>query len=249
MEGGGGVKWLATGVWRPASLEKEPKPVDRQKISPEKMDVFKKVTFMCSELVAHLGSVTDSYPVQMTPVRGEDWSSLHASSEGQSEDSRNEIEKEQAIKAVSLAACSVEIGNGQDICPTSSSLKGPEKTTPEQIAEEILMEVIVAMGERRKEGENLVEAGSFNVGRGVVEDIEQEAVLDQVLSSKFGLVLLQGGETALLKKKRLWVAGGNLPGDWQWEDVKGKRFFCKARKLNLQTQVQYQVSPSTPIPK
>ena len=111
------------------------------------------------------------------------------------------------------------------------------------------MEVIVAMGERRKEGENLVEAGSFNVGRGVVEDIEQEAVLDQVLSSKFGLVLLQGGETALLKKKRLWVAGGNLPGDWQWEDVKGKRFFCKARKLNLQTQVQYQVSPSTPITK
>ena len=43
VEGGGGVKWLATGVWRPASLEKDPMPVDRQRISPEKMDVFKKV--------------------------------------------------------------------------------------------------------------------------------------------------------------------------------------------------------------
>lgn len=37
------MRWLATGVWRPASLDKSPQPVDRQKISAEKMDVFKKV--------------------------------------------------------------------------------------------------------------------------------------------------------------------------------------------------------------
>ena len=43
LEGGGRVRWLATGVWRPASLAKDPQPVDRQKISAEKMDVFKKV--------------------------------------------------------------------------------------------------------------------------------------------------------------------------------------------------------------
>ena len=43
VEEGGRVRWLATGVWRPASLDKHPQPVDRQKISAEKMDVFKKV--------------------------------------------------------------------------------------------------------------------------------------------------------------------------------------------------------------
>ena len=39
VEGGGGVRYLATGVWRPQSLEKDPLPVDRQRISPEKMEV------------------------------------------------------------------------------------------------------------------------------------------------------------------------------------------------------------------
>ena len=39
VEGGGGVGYLATGVWRPKSLEKDPLPVDRQRISPEKMEV------------------------------------------------------------------------------------------------------------------------------------------------------------------------------------------------------------------
>ena len=43
LEGGGRVRWLATGVWRPESLDKEPQLVERQKISREKMDVFMKV--------------------------------------------------------------------------------------------------------------------------------------------------------------------------------------------------------------
>ena len=54
VEGGGGVRWLATGVWRPASLEKDPQPVDRQRISPEKMDVFKKVRWRFSSKASNL---------------------------------------------------------------------------------------------------------------------------------------------------------------------------------------------------
>ena len=54
VEGGGGVRWLATGVWRPASLENDPQPVDRQRISPEKMDVFKKVRWRFSFKASNL---------------------------------------------------------------------------------------------------------------------------------------------------------------------------------------------------
>ena len=57
LEGGGEVKLLATGVWRPHSLVKEPRPVPRPRISPEKIDVFKQVTSMCSDLVAHLKNI------------------------------------------------------------------------------------------------------------------------------------------------------------------------------------------------
>ena len=73
------------------------------------------------------------------------------------------------------------------------------------------------------------------------QDIEHEGVLGHVLGAKFGLVLLQGGEQALLRKKRLWVAG-SLPGEWQWEEVKGRKLFCKIRNLNVESQVSYQVS-------
>merc|ERR1719237_395707 len=93
LEGGGRVRWLATGVWRPASLDKSPQPVDRQKISAEKMNVFKKVTFMCSDLVANLVNC----PVEENQVPKQDRS---CSVEGESVDSINEMEKEKSIKAV-----------------------------------------------------------------------------------------------------------------------------------------------------
>ena len=57
LEGGCEVKLLATGVWRPHSLVKEPRPVPRPRISPEKIKVFNQVTSMCSDLVAHLKNI------------------------------------------------------------------------------------------------------------------------------------------------------------------------------------------------
>merc|ERR1719341_871262 len=117
------------------------------------------------------------------------------------------------------------------------------------------MEVLMAVGDIGKEAETLAEVESVTMTEELLEskvaivwapedvqlaeDIEHEGVLEQVLGAKFGLVLLQGGEQALLRKKRLWVAG-SLPG--QWEEVKGRKLFCKVRKLNLKTKVIYQVT-------
>ena len=178
---------------------------------------------MCSDLVAHLGNC--SVEVQKQDC-GEDSSNPV---EELSVDSRDEIEKENSNNVVAQAICS-----------------------------DILTEVMVAVGDIRKEAETIAEVKSeeelLETTVAIVlapedvqlaEDIEHEGVLEQVLGSKFGLVLLQGGEKALLRKKRLWVAG-SLPGQWQWEEVKGKKLFCKVRKLNVETQVSYQVSSSKP---
>ena len=180
---------------------------------------------MCSDLVAHLGK----YPVEENHVQKQDCDKDSSyPGEEQRIDSSDELEKRNSIKVVAQAICS-----------------------------DILMEVMMAVGDIGKEAEDIAEVESVTKLEKLLErraavdaatenlqfseDTEHEGVLEQVLGSKFGLVLLQGGEQALLRKKRLWVAG-SLPGEWQWEEVRGRKLFCKVRKLNLETQVIYQVS-------
>ena len=180
---------------------------------------------MCSDLVAHLGK----YPVEEKQVQKQDCDKdSYYPDEEQSVDYSEELEKRNSIKVVAQAICS-----------------------------DILMEVLMAVGDIGKEAETIAEVESVTMTEELLEskvaivwapedvklaeDIEHEGVLEQVLGSKFGLVLLQGGEQALLRKKRLWVAG-SLPGEWQWEEVNGRKLFCKIRNLNVESQVSYQVS-------
>ena len=180
---------------------------------------------MCSDLVAHLGK----YPVEEKQVQKQDCDKdSYYPDEEQSVDYSEELEKRNSIKVVAQAICS-----------------------------DILMEVLMAGGDIGKEAETIAEVESVTMTEELLEskvaivwapedvklaeDIEHEGVLEQVLGSKFGLVLLQGGEQALLRKKRLWVAG-SLPGEWQWEEVKGRKLFCKIRNLKVESQVSYQVS-------
>lgn len=129
------------------------------------------------------------------------------------------------------------------------SINEMEKEKSIKVVTDIVADILaVAVGDMRKEEENLPMSEEFLETRTDIakarlleEDIQHEGVLDQVLGAKFGLVMLQGGEKALLRKKRLWVAG-SLPGEWQWEEVRAKKLFCKVRKLNLDAQVSYQVS-------
>ena len=170
---------------------------------------------MCSDLVAHLGK----YPVEEKQVQKQDCDKdSYYPDEEQSVDYSEELEKRNSIKVVAQAICS-----------------------------DILMEVLetiaevesVTMTEELLESKVAIVWAPEDVQ--LAEDIEHEGVLEHVLGSKFGLVLLQGGEQALLRKKRLWVAG-SLPGEWQWEEVKGRKLFCKIRNLNVESQVSYQVS-------
>ena len=129
------------------------------------------------------------------------------------------------------------------------SINEMEKEKSIKVVTDIVADILaVAVGDMRKEEENLPMSEEFLETRTDIakarlleEDIQHEGVLDQVLGAKFGLVMLQGGEKALLRNKRLWVAG-SLPGEWQWEEVRAKKLFCKVRKLNLDAQVSYQVS-------
>ena len=140
--------------------------------------------------------------------------------EGESVDASNEMEKEKPIKVVTDIV--------SDILAMAVGGKRNEEDYNHEVSEELL------------------ETRTDIVKIQRLEDIEYEGVLEQVLGAKFGLVMLQGGEKALLRKNRLWVAG-SLPGEWRWEEVKVKKLFCKVRKLNLDAQVSYQVSSSMPL--
>merc|ERR1719320_608879 len=74
------------------------------------------------------------------------------------------------------------------------------------------------------------------------ERIEVEGELDEVLSSEFSLIQLRRGGKALLRKRRLYVEG-SLPGDWSWDDVRGRMLYCKVRKVDCGTaSVNHQVA-------
>ena len=154
-----------------------------------------------------------NWPIEENQVEKQEQGKDHSSSiEGESVDSSDEMEKQQSLKFVT------------------------------DIVADILA---VAVGDARK-GEELLETRTDNAKTQenpllLEEDIEHEGVFEQVLGAKFGLVMLQGGKKALLRKKRLWVAG-SLPGEWQWEEVRARKLFCKVRKLNLDARVGYQVS-------
>ena len=154
-----------------------------------------------------------NWPIEENQVEKQEQGKDHSSSiEGESVDSSDEMEKQQSLKFV------------------------------EDIVADILA---VAVGDARK-GEELLETRTDKAKTQenqllLEEDIEHEGVFEQVLGAKFGLVMLQGGKKALLRKKRLWVAG-SLPGEWQWEEVRARKLFCKVRKLNLDARVGYQVS-------
>ena len=184
---------------------------------------------MCSDLVAHLGNCS----VEENQVEKQDSGKEHSYPvEEQGGDSSQEMEKEKSIKVVAQAACSVEMkDNCQETCQPKVDVKEQEPTIPREIVEELLQEILETRADISKAIENLL----------LFEDIEHEGVLERVVGAKFGWVMLQGGEKALLRKKRLWVEG-SLPGEWQWEEVKGRKLFCKVRKLNLETKFIYQVS-------
>ena len=191
---------------------------------------------MCSDLVVHLGKCSvEENQVQKQDSGKEDSCPV----EGQSVDSSNEMEKFKSIKVAAQTVCSVKMKNDcQETCEPGVDLEVQEPTIPKEIVEELLQEILETRAGIPKAPKNLL----------LLEDIEHEGVLEQVVGAKFGLVALQGGEKALLRKKRLWVEG-KLPGEWQWEEVERRTLFCKVRKLSLETQVIYQVSFFTPILK
>ena len=172
---------------------------------------------MCSDLVAQLVN----WPIEENQVEKQEQGKDHSSSiEGESVDSSDEMEKQQSLKFVTDIVAdilAVAVGDAR---------KGEEDSLA------MFEELLETRTDKAKTQENqlLLE-----------EDIEHEGVFEQVLGAKFGLVMLQGGKKALLRKKRLWVAG-SLPGEWQWEEVRARKLFCKVRKLNLDARVGYQVS-------
>ena len=137
----------------------------------------------------------------------------------------------------------------------SCSVEGESVETSNEKSIKVVTDIVadilaLAVGDNRNEEEDNLEMSEelleARTDMDLEEDSEHEGVLQQVLGAKFGLVMLQGGAKALLRKKRLWVAG-SLPGEWHWEEVRSKKLFCKVRKLKLDAQVSYQVSYCTSI--
>ena len=172
---------------------------------------------MCSDLVAQFVN----WPIEENQVEKQEHGKDHSSSiEGESVDSSDEMEKQKSLMFVTDIVAdilAVAVGDAR---------KGEEESLA--MSEELLE----TRTDDAKAQETLMLLG---------KDLEHEGVIEQVLGAKFGLVMLQGGKKALLRKKRLWVAG-SLPGEWQWEEVRARKLFCKVRKLNLDARVGYQVS-------
>ena len=218
LEGGGEVKLLATGVWRPHSLVKEPRPVPLPRISPEKINVFKQVTSMCSDLVAHLKNIprnnltNESHCVDI----------CHEEAIEEQSFSFHETEEEESSQ-----------GNTEDICPIESDEKDQDvyQVAPAELAEGMAREILdsllrevmfgneskrigtILKGDcRKKELPKMTEDVSVSYeNQQPFEKNEVEGELDEVLSSKFALIQLRRGGKALLSKRRLYVEG-SLPG-------------------------------------
>ena len=218
LEGGGDVKLLATGVWRPHSLVKEPRPVPRPRISPEKINVFKQVTSMCSDLVAHLKNIPHN----------------NLTNESHCVDScHEEAVEEQSFSFHETEEVESSQGNTEDICPIESdeiaqdvyqvALAELAESMAREILDSLLREVMLG-NENKREGtilegdcpiEELPEMTDdvpvSHENQQPFEKIEVEGELDEVLSSKFALIQLRRGGKALLRKRRLYVEG-SLPG-------------------------------------
>ena len=216
LEGGGEVKLLATGVWRPHSLVKEPRPVPLPRISPEKIKVFKQVTSMCSDLVAHLKNIPHN----------------NLTNESHCVDSCHEeaIEEEQSFSFHETEEVESSQGNTEDICPIESdeiaqdvyqvALAELAESMAREILDSLLREVMLGNESKREgtilEGDCPLEELPDDVSVShenlqPFEKIEVEGELDEVLSSKFALIQLRRGGKALLRKRRLYVEG-SLPG-------------------------------------
>ena len=218
LEGGGEVKLLATGVWRPHSLVKEPRPVPLPRISPEKINVFKQVTSMCSDLVAHLKNITHN----------------NLTNESHCVDScHEEAIEEQSFSFHETEKVESSQGYTEDICPKESdeidqdvyqdALAEPAESMAREILDSLLKEVTLGNESKREgailEGDCSIEelpemtddVSVSHENQQPFEKIEVEGELDEVLSSKFALIQLRRGGKALLRKRRLYVEG-SLPG-------------------------------------
>ena len=218
LEGGGEVKLLATGVWRPHSLVKEPRPVPRPRISPEKINVFKQVTSMCSDLVAHLKNIPHN----------------NLTNESHCVDScHEEAIEEQSFSFHETEEVESSQGNTEDICPLESDGRDQDvyqvalaelaESMAREILDSLLREVMLGNESKREgtilEGDCPIEelpemtddVSVSHENQQPFEKIEVEGELDEVLSSKFALIQLRRGGKALLRKRRLYVEG-SLPG-------------------------------------
>ena len=218
LEGGGEVKLLATGVWRQHSLVKEPRPVPRPRISPEKINVFEQVTAMCSDLVAHLKNIPHN----------------NLTSESHCVDSyHEEAIEEQSFSFHETEEVESSQGNTEDICPIESDEIAQDvyQVALAELAESMAREILdgllreVMLGDENKREGTILEGGCSikelpemtddvsvsHENQQPFEKIEVEGELDEVLSSKFALIQLRRGGKALLRKRRLYVEG-SLPG-------------------------------------
>lgn len=218
LEGGGEVKLLATGVWRPHSLVKEPRPVPRPRISPEKIKVFNQVTSMCSDLVAHLKNI----PLNSLTNESHCVDSCHEKAIEEQSFSFHETEEVESSQGYTEDIGPIESDEiAQDIYQVV--LAKLVESMAREILDSILREVMLG-DENKREGtilkgdcpiEELPEmtddVSVSHENKQPFEKIEVEGELDEVLSSKFALIQLRRGGKALLRKRRLYVEG-SLPG-------------------------------------